>query len=133
MSEITPFRLTSLRIARRAWTVSVAGELDLYSVPELEEELATLPPEVSHVLVDLTEVTFLDSTALGALLRVARRLDGDGGLLVLAADQPSILRTFETSGLDRRFVIHRHAHEAAQQLLGSALLGSLGERRDGDG
>ena len=124
-SELAPFRLTSTQIARSAWTVAVEGELDLHTVPELEQDLASLPPEATHVLVDLMDVTFVDSTTLALLHRTSRKLAGAGGLLVLACDQPDVLRAFETTGLDRRLVIHRRAHEAARQLLGAALLGPL--------
>ena len=63
--------------------------------------LAALDADPSRVVVDLSGVEFVDSTALGSLVAVRQRL-GDGRL-VLAAPGPDVRRTLEVSGLGRHF------------------------------
>jgi anti-sigma B factor antagonist len=89
-----------------SWSVvEVTGELDLSNVPELEalltEHLRTDP----HVAIDLSRVTFMDSSALGALvgaLKRAREHDGDV-ILVGAAGAPR--RVLEITGLEKAFTL----------------------------
>lgn len=79
--------------------VSAAGELDLLSAPELKRALADpLGAKGGHVVVDLSQVTFLDSTALGVLVGVKRRLDA-GTRLAIVCEHPNVLRIFELTGL----------------------------------
>jgi anti-anti-sigma factor len=52
--------------------VSVAGELDVATVPELERALEALS---GHVVVDCTSLRFMDATAVGGIVRASRRLD----------------------------------------------------------
>jgi anti-anti-sigma factor len=57
------------------FVVTVNGELDLYSAPQLESELAELlQRNVRSVVVDLTECEFIDSTALVLLVKANKRL-----------------------------------------------------------
>jgi anti-anti-sigma factor len=80
--------------------VSVAGELDLSTVAAFEAELATL---VRHdrVIVDLTDCTFLDSSALRALVVAHRAATEEGGTFLLAAPTPAIRRVLEVASIDR--------------------------------
>jgi anti-sigma B factor antagonist len=122
VSNIVPFHLSSATLTARAATVAVEGELDVYTAPELEELLRKLGDGVTHVLVDLTGVTFLDSAGVGLLTQNAKRLTARGGMMMLAIDTASVRKIFELTGLDRFFVIHEDAGRAAAQLLGAALL-----------
>jgi anti-sigma B factor antagonist len=126
MASIVPFRLSSVELGPRAATIGIEGELDMYTVPDLEAELRRLGDGVTHVLVDLRGVTFVDSAGIGLLTQRARRLAARGGVMMLAIDTMSVRRIFELTGLDRYFVIHEDASEAAQELLGSVLAGRTG-------
>lgn len=73
----TPLELTYRveRLLADTYLVRVAGEVDLYSAPQLEEALGGLLDDgAARVLVDMTDVPFLDSTGLGVLLAFATRL-----------------------------------------------------------
>jgi anti-sigma B factor antagonist len=122
VSNVVPFHLSSASLTARAATVAVEGELDVYTAPELDELLRKLGDGVTHVLVDLTGVTFLDSAGVGLLTQNAKRLTARGGMMMLAIDTASVRKIFELTGLDRFFVIHEDAGRAAAQLLGAALL-----------
>jgi anti-sigma B factor antagonist len=98
------FRIASVQTGEGAWTLAVGGELDLYTAPDVRDELAALP-EDAHVVVDLTAMTFVDSAGVAALLVAARRLRMNGGTLALVIDDPRVLRVLEVTGLDRYFEI----------------------------
>ena len=96
----------SQRLPGDVWRVDVAGEIDLYSVVELQRALEAISPEAARVVFDLREVTFIDSTGLAALLAAARRLL-DPAALELRVGNPCVERALGVSGLDRRFEIVR--------------------------
>ena len=86
--------------------VRAAGELDVNTAPELREQLARLIGEDSRrIVVDLSEVSFVDSTALSVLVSALKRLRQADGDLELAAPNPSVRRVFEITGLTRLFTI----------------------------
>jgi anti-sigma B factor antagonist len=122
VSNVVPFHLSSVSLTTRAAAVAVEGELDVYTAPELEQLLRGMGEGVTHVLVDLTGVTFLDSAGVGLLTQSAKRLTASGGMMMLAIDTASVRKIFELTGLDQFFVIHDDAGRAAAQLLGAALL-----------
>jgi len=88
-----------------ATIVSLAGELDLYNAEDARAALLECCAEEPAVLVvDLAEVTFIDSTALGVLIEARARLaDHDG--FRLAAPGLETRRALEISGLDRHFSV----------------------------
>jgi len=88
-----------------ATVVSLAGELDLYNAEDVRAALLECcSDEPSVLVVDLAEVTFVDSTALGVLIEARSRLaDRDG--FRLAAPRLEARRALEVSGLDRHFSI----------------------------
>ena len=56
-----------------------------------------------EVLVDLSRTTFIDSTALGVLIGVVKRLRPEGGELAIVCPEPSLRNVFEVTRLDRAF------------------------------
>lgn len=80
--------------------LSVAGEIDFGNVAELRTTLARLIKSTTgNVTVDLQEVTFLDSTALGVLVQAKRRLLERSDDLVVVNLHPRVQRIVEISGL----------------------------------
>jgi anti-sigma B factor antagonist len=67
--------------------------------------LETLADAPDVLVVDLGEVTFIDSTALGVLIEARSRMDDRSGFR-LAAPGLEVSRALEVSGLDRHFVVH---------------------------
>jgi len=85
--------------------VRLVGEIDLYTAAEVGSalhEVAGSEPE--RVVVDLAEVEFVDSTALGTLIEARKRL-GNGRLL-LAAPGRDVRRALEVAGLLEHFDVH---------------------------
>ena len=111
------FELKTAVVGNDGFVVSVRGEADMHTAPELEQELLeVLELGGSSVVVDLAEVGFVDSTVLGLLLRYQPRFRTRGGDLVLVSDDRRILRTLEITGLDRIFHIEHRLGEAISGL-----------------
>jgi len=92
--------------------ITVEGELDLASAPSLKWALTdAVDAGASRIVVDLSPVTFIDSTALGVLVGVHRGLP-PGSKLALAGADADVLNIFELTGLDSTFDMHSTLDEA---------------------
>jgi anti-sigma B factor antagonist len=86
--------------------IAVAGELDMYTAPRLRDQLMELVARgTQSVTVDLGDVDFIDSTALGVLIAGLKRLREYGGDLKLRSPNPNALKTLEITGLTKVFTI----------------------------
>jgi anti-anti-sigma factor len=95
-----------------AIVVSLAGELDLYNAEDVRAALLECCAQEPAVLVlDLAEVTFIDSTALGVLIEARSRLADRGGFR-LAAPGLEVRRALEVSGLDKHLSVFDTVAEA---------------------
>lgn len=89
-----------------ATVVRLAGELDLYNAHEVREALIDCCAESpDRLVVDLSEVKFIDSTALGVLIEARTRMENRKGFL-LASPGLETRRALEISGLDKHFSVH---------------------------
>jgi anti-sigma B factor antagonist len=94
-----------------ATVVHLAGELDLYNAQTVREALlAACEESPQRLVVDLSEVNFIDSTALGVLIEARSKLGRPG--LVLASPQLETRRTLQVSGLDRHLPVHDSVDDA---------------------
>ena len=99
------FLITRRELAHDTSLLVVEGDLDLASAPNLKWALADVQrAESRHVVVDLSRVGFIDSTALGVLVGAQRALD-PGVRLAIACAEENVLRIFELTGLDGMFEI----------------------------
>lgn len=81
--------------------VQVRGELDLVTAPQLKVVIDGVPLiDSDNLVLDLTDVSFLDSSGLAVLCSAARRLARHGGRLVVRGLNDQCLRTVELVGLD---------------------------------
>ncbi len=85
--------------------MSVQGEIDLYTVPRLECELARVLAASSpaRLIVDLSGVDFCDSTGVNVLLAAHRQAKETGGDLELAAPRPAVRKILQVTGLEAAF------------------------------
>ena len=87
--------------------VHVAGEVDLANAPELDQQLASVMSETpSQLIVDLTNVTFMDSTGLGILVRALKRSRELEIRLDLIVTNERVLKVIGITGLDTVLPIH---------------------------
>jgi len=93
--------------------VSVRGEVDVYSAPTLRKCLQESMDDQHHdLIVDLTDIAFIDSTGLGVLVAGQNRAGELGGKLSVVCAQERVLKLFRITGLDEVFAIHSTRDEA---------------------
>ncbi|HEY3903464.1 MAG TPA: STAS domain-containing protein [Streptosporangiaceae bacterium] len=87
--------------------MSVQGEIDLYTVPKLQRELATAlaSGDSIRLVVDLSAVDFCDSTGVNVLLAAHRQARERGGDLELAAPRPAVRKILQVTGLETVFTV----------------------------
>ena len=116
--SVVEFSVTTAEVGENAFIVTVTGEADLHSAPELDRALhGVLALGGTATVVDLGDVSFIDSTGLGVLLRHQRRFQARGGDLVIVTADRRVLRTLEVTGLDRLFTIEQRLADGVALLV----------------
>ena len=103
----------------RASVVSLAGELDLSTIPTLEARLLEKVRNPTGVVVDLTRLSFIDSSGIGLLIKAHRAAEG-GRLHTVVAPGSQVERVFELAGIDRVLPVFALRDEAVRALGGPA-------------
>src|SRR4051812_36243304 len=93
--------------------VPLEGEIDLHVSPSIAERLQTaIKDKPRRRLVDLTEVSYIDRSALAVRLETMRDVEFYGGKLYLVGMQETLRPVFETSRRDQVFGIYPDADSA---------------------
>jgi anti-sigma B factor antagonist len=92
------------------------GELDAYTVGQFREALAEIA-SLPRVLIDLSEVPFMDSAGLGALIGGIRRAREADGEVTVACSRPTLTRLLHTTGFDRIVPVTETLEAAVDALL----------------
>jgi anti-sigma B factor antagonist len=79
--------------------VKASGELDLMTVPQLEAALAEAQGEQADIVLDFTQLDFIDSTGVHLVLRVWQASQRNGWDLSITGAGPDVIRAFELVGL----------------------------------
>jgi anti-sigma B factor antagonist len=88
--------------------ICVEGEVDLSNAVDLRDaSLAALSDGASSLVVDCTELTFIDSTGLGALISAYREAHERLGSVTIRHATPMMLRVLETTGLDEFLTVEQ--------------------------
>jgi anti-sigma B factor antagonist len=106
-----------LAIERRTegtWTIiAVEGEIDLLTAPTLRDRvMKPLEDGVFELVLDMSKVTFLDSSGLGVLVALHKRLRERDGRLVIVATARPVLSVLNLTGLDKVFDVYSRLDEA---------------------
>jgi anti-sigma B factor antagonist len=115
LNALAPISVTLARRDPPAAVVALVGEHDAYSAQRLENELGVLLDDGLHVVVDLRDASFIDSTTLSALLGARHRAESStlGFALVLPEqDYTQVNRILDLTGLGSTFVIFGRLEEA---------------------
>ena len=95
--------------------VSVSGEVDVYTAPQLRSALdEQISVGRTRLVVDMSEVGFVDSTGLGVLVGRLKLVRAHGGWLRLVCTDERTLRVFNITGLDKVFSIHETVDSALE-------------------
>jgi anti-sigma B factor antagonist len=105
------------QISDDRYIISIVGEIDLYNAPTLKAQLLEAVDQgARHIVIDMTDTTFIDSTTLGVLISGLKRLRSEGGSLSIAAANTDIAKIFAITGLDRVFTIYATREEAVGEM-----------------
>ena len=120
LSDLPTHEQPAIEVIRHTPDVAVLvihGQADLHGAPELREKLhGVIDDGAFHVVVDLTDATFVDSMTLGVLLGGVKRLRPQGGQLRVVVGQAGLRRIFEVTLLDRVFTLFPTRADALDRL-----------------
>lgn len=104
------------RTEGRWGVIEVQGEVDMFTAPKLREALVTTADQGQYfIIVDLTKVSFMDSTGLGTLVAGLKRVKENEGTLSLVCSNRPVLRVLSITGLTNVFPIHETLNDAIGQ------------------
>lgn len=98
--------------------VRLHGELDHHTADSVKVKMeeAILKQNISHVILSLKGLTFMDSSGLGVILGRYKQISAKGGKMVVCDVAPSVYRLFEMSGLFKILSIQDNERQAIQSL-----------------
>jgi anti-sigma B factor antagonist len=122
MSFASPqFELSDESLDDATHLIAVRGEVHVSTAPEFSERLnEAIATGKTGVVIDMTDVEFIDSTGLSVLLNALRRVTRQQGSLALVVSNPTVLRLFEITRLDSTFDIAPTRDEAIARVQGDA-------------
>jgi anti-sigma B factor antagonist len=91
------------------------GELDAFTVSQFRQTLSELASS-SRLVIDMSEIPFVDSAGLGALIGGIRRTRELGGDVAVACDRPTLVRLLRTTGFDRIVSVTETVEQAMEAL-----------------
>lgn len=104
-------------VANPVWLVGVRGRLDQSLTPQLEQNLSDLLNEgCVHLLVDLTEVEYINSGGLRCLVSIWRQARRQNGSLSLCGLNSRLSEIFDMVGFDKLFNIYPNCEVAQQKM-----------------
>lgn len=95
MSDEAPI----LQIELRPTGLRLVGDIDAAGVDSLVSHLDPLPASGVEIVIDLSEVAFIDSSGFRALIEAHQRAERAGRLVVMADPSPAVRRLLDISGL----------------------------------
>jgi anti-anti-sigma factor len=112
-SDILPPTLTTMSLPDEPNVLALEGEIDLHVSPRVAESLRALAEKKpERLVVDLSRVTYIDSSGLAALIEGMQNVEAYGGKFVLAGVQENVRPIFEIARLDQVFIIFPHVDAA---------------------
>jgi anti-anti-sigma factor len=96
--------------------ISLAGELDLSTIPAIEGRLLQEIRSRRGVVIDLTRVAFIDSSGIGLLIQAFCESEGSGWLHIVIAPSSQVERVFTIAGVDRALPLFLSLDEAVEAL-----------------
>ncbi|MEX0972778.1 MAG: STAS domain-containing protein [Solirubrobacterales bacterium] len=114
-----PFELQSEELEDGVRAITVCGELDMNTAPQLERQLDdALAASGASIMVDLSSCEFIDSTGIALIVRAWQRLDRDdgGGRLVLCCINHQVRRLLKITGVEDSISMHEQRDAALAEL-----------------
>ena len=108
--------IVGVRAEPRYVIITAAGEIDIFTVARLREELHALAGSGQSVIADLDQVTFLGAAGLGALAGAACRAAARGTSLHVVCARPQTRQLLQLTGLDRTLRLARTQADALKEM-----------------
>ncbi len=100
-----------------ALVLVIKGEIDLYSSPALRKEiLETISGEIPVIIMDMNQVTYMDSSGVATLVEGYKQCNQVKGRFVLSGVQPEVRQVFELTRLDSVFPMYKDRQSALAEL-----------------
>jgi anti-sigma B factor antagonist len=112
----TPFGVSIKAAGENACLVELVGELDLGTIPQLESPLMRAIESNDGVILDLSRLSFIDSSGIGLLIDAHRATEGAGRLHTVVSRASQVERVFTIAGIDRALPVFTDRAEAAAAL-----------------
>ncbi|HZN38325.1 MAG TPA: STAS domain-containing protein [Planctomycetota bacterium] len=98
--------------------LTLKGEFDTFYCPALMQEVETLVERgVNHLVLDMRLVRFINSTALGAVIKAHKRCRAEGGDLVIAQPSPFVRDVISKVGIDKLITMYDTEQEATKAII----------------
>lgn len=96
----------------------IQGEIDVYTSPKVKEGLLELIEKGKYNLViSLEDVRYIDSTGLGVLIGMLKKVREHNGTIGIVCSNPQIKKIFNITGLVKIFGIYKNQEEALKNLM----------------
>ena len=117
-----PFAVHNEALDDGIHSLSVTGELDLNTAPELEAPLEAVLDDDARLLIDLSSCEFIDSTGIALLVRAWQRVDRNGGngagRMVICCSNEQVERLLKITGVESSISMHQDRSSALAELRG---------------
>ena len=88
------------------WDVDLLGEVDIYTENELKDELnIAIEERPKNLVINMQNLDYIDSTGLGILIGVVKRLKQKQGDIYIVNTKPNVRKIFTITGLDKIFKV----------------------------
>ncbi len=109
--------VSTRNIDKKGVVIAIAGDVDLYSSPEVRKVIIDLTnKKTKNILVDLSRVSYMDSSGVATLVEGLQQVGKYGGKLILFGLEASVKEVFELSRLDKVFEIYPDEKTALDHL-----------------
>ena len=105
--------LVGTRVVNGTPVLDLSGEVDSYNAPKLRDKMTALIDNTNaNLVINLTDVEYIDSTGLGTLVAGLKRATEKGGSIHIICPNEQIYKVFHITGLVRVFTIHQNEESA---------------------
>jgi anti-sigma B factor antagonist len=113
----TPLTIDAKDLGDGVGVIELEGEVDVANTPQVREAaLRLISGGVKNLVTDLSRVEYMDSSGLGMLVGLLKRLKESDGRLLVAAAQPRVKRLFEITGLEKVLPLYDDASAALKEV-----------------
>ena len=113
----TPLKIESRLEGKDAAVLSLAGELDVSNVAQAREAaLKLLAGGIKRLVVDLSNLEYIDSSGLGMLIGLHKRQKESGGTLAIAGARERVMRVLKITGLEQILILYDDAGAALKEV-----------------